>query len=607
MAAFPPISETNYFLNHGNLFNLLLQTNPDDNQLRFMGWENLKQRAPIGPLNIPKMMQALEKQFLKNGNPLVDNVHQLFARFTQLLKSEIQLTLLPGEVFQVTEADLITLQTRLQKHYEDQALETIWNQSLVGIFNQQGAFQHVAPLNEVEQIRAWLNDPANMERIQQVTRLDLSYSRLKALPFEIGLFTGLQQLCLSDNQLSYLPESLGNLQALRWLYLWNNELSYLPKSLGNLQALRRLDLDNNRLSYLPESLGNLRALTEFNLSNNQLSSLPESLGNLRALTDLFLYKNQLSYLPESLDNLQALRRLDLSNNQLSYLPESLGNLQALRRLDLSNNQLSYLPESLGNLQGLTALYLDNNQLSYLPDSFGNLQALIELHLSKNQLSSLPDSFGNLSALTSLNLSENQLSSLPDSFGNLQALTRLDLNDNPWMLVSDKEPYKIADYRTYLARLEPLKKYTPQSPLATLFHAIIFNKPAEVIQQAYALLSPEMQQQIAALAGQDPNSSGSAQPISASSSAASSSAASSSSDPSPIQDSLFADMRLFVRPVLKATYVLYDSLEPEQKKLVHFHIWDLAGRPETGDPNWGEHHAFDHVLRFTDALERASQS
>ncbi|MBX3718827.1 MAG: leucine-rich repeat domain-containing protein [Parachlamydiales bacterium] len=556
MAAFPLISETNYFLNHGNLFNLLLQTNPDDNQLRFMGWENLKQRAPIGPLNIPKMMQALEKQFLKNGNPLVDNVHQLFARFTELLTSEIQLTRLPGEVFQVTEADLITLQTRLQKHYEDQALETIWNQSLVGIFNQQGAFQHVAPLNEVEQIRAWLNDPANMERIQQVTRLDLSYSRLKALPFEIGLFTGLQQLCLSDNQLSYLPESLGNLQALRWLYLWNNELSYLPESLGNLQALRRLDLDNNRLSYLPESLGNLRALTEFNLSNNQLSYLPESLGNLRALTDLFLYKNQLSYLPESLDNLQALRRLDLSNNQLSSLPVSLGNLQALRRLDLSNNQLSSLPESLGNLQGLTGLYLSNNQLSYLPEFLGNLRAL------------------------------NSVS----------------LDHNPLMLVSDEERDKIKSCRTYLALLELVKKYTPQSPLATLFHAIIFNKPTETIQQAYAQLSPEMQQRIAELAAQDPTNPGSAQ-----STAASSSASSSSSDPSPSQSSLFTDMGLFARSVRKATYGLYDSLSLDQRNLVHYHIWDLAGRPETDNPQWGEHHASDHVIRFTDALERATQS
>jgi len=577
MAPFPPISRTNYFPNHGNLFNLLLQTNPDDNQLRFMGWENLKQRAPIGLLNIPEMMQQVEQQFLNNKEPLVDNAHQLFARFTELLRSEIRITQLPGEVFQVTEADLITLQARLPKHYEDEALQIIWNQSLVGIFNQQGAFLHVARPNGVQEIRAWLNDPANIERIQQVTHLNFSYSGLKVLPSEIGLFTGLHQLSLSNNQLSYLPDSFGNLRALTELYLSNNRLSYLPDSFGNLQALRWLYLSNNRLSYLPDSFGNLQALNQLYLYNNQLSYLPDSFGNLQALIGLYLSNNQLSYLPDSFGNFQALIELELSKNRLSYLPDSFGNLQALNQLHLYNNQLSYLPESLGDLQALTWLDLYNNRLSYLPESLGKLQALNQLHLDNNQLSYLPDSFSNLRALNSVSL-----------------------DHNPLMLVSDKERDKIKSCRTYLDLLEPLKKYTPQSPLATLFHAIIFNKSAETIQQAYAQLSPEMQQRIAELANPDPNSSGSAQ-----STAASSSAASSSSGPSPSQDSLFTDMGLFARSVRKATYALYDSLGLDQKNLVHYHIWDLAGRPETDDPQWGEHHAFDDVLRFVDALERAT--
>ncbi|MBS0607188.1 MAG: leucine-rich repeat domain-containing protein, partial [Verrucomicrobia bacterium] len=659
------------------------------------------------------MMQALEKQFLKNGNPLVDNVHQLFARFTQLLRSEIRLTQLPGEVFQVTEAHLITLQTRLQKHYEDEALGTIWNLHLVGIFNQQGAFLHVARPNGVQEIRAWLNDPANKERIQQVTHLDFTYSRLKALPSEIGLFTGLQQLSLSrnklsslpesfgnlqaltkldlrNNQLSSLPESFGNLQALNRLHLSNNQLSSLPESLGNLQALRWLDLEYNQLSSLPDSFGNLSVLTKFYLRNNQLSSLPDSFGNLQALTELDLRNNQLSSLPDSFGNLQALRWLSLSDNQLSslpdsfgnlqalrwlylsdnqlsYLPESLGNLQALNQLHLYNNQLSYLPESLGNLQALTYLHLSHNQLSYLPKSLGNLQALTELHLYNNQLSYLPESLGNLQALTGLSLSNNQLSYLPDSFGNLSALTRLFLNGNPSMLFSDKERNKIWDSRTYLALLESQKKYTPQCPLATLFHAIISNKSVDEIQQAYNQLSWEMQERIVALARQDLNGSRSVQPTAASSSsdpspnqddlfvanllytiisnkpieeiqqaygllsqemqqqvadvasedlngsqspqstAASSSSSSSSSDPSPSQGDLFADMGLFARSVRKATDGLYDSLGLDQKNLVHYHIWDLAGRPETDDPQWGEHHAFDHGLRFVDALERAAMN
>ncbi|MBS0653286.1 MAG: leucine-rich repeat domain-containing protein [Verrucomicrobia bacterium] len=573
MAAFPPISGTNYFHDHGNLFNLLLQTN-SDNQLRLMGWENLKQRAPIGPLNIPKMMQQIEQQLVRSGNSLADDINLLFAQFTHALRPMVVATLLPGEKFQVTEADLITLQARLEKHYEDEALQKIWNQKLLPIFREQGAFQHVPLPHRVEEIRAWLNTPANQHMIQQVTELNLISLQLKTLPSEIGLFTGLQRLDLSYNRLNSLPDSIGNLNALTHLYLAGNQLSSLPESIGNLSALTRLDLSCNQLSSLPDSIGNLSALTGLSVSTNQLSFLPDSIGNLRALSWLNLPSNQLSSLPDSIGNLRALSWLNLSFNQLSFLPEPVGNLLALTRLDLSYNQLSSPPDSIGNLRALSWLNLESNELSFLPESIGNLRAL-----------------------TRLSLSYNQLSFLPESIGNLSALRELYLTDNPFMLVSDNGRDKIRNYQAYLALLESQKKYIPQSPLAILFQAIISNKPVEEIQQAYGLLSPEMQQRIADLAGRDLNAPRSAQPT----------AASSSSAPSPVQESLFTDVGLFARSVRKAAYALYGSLEPEKKKSVHWHIWDLAGRPATNDSNWGEHHVFDHVLRFTDALERATQN
>jgi hypothetical protein len=223
------------------------------------------------------------------------------------------------------------------------------------------------------------------------------------------------------------------------------------------------------------------------------------------------------------------------------------------------------------------------------------------------LNSLPESLGNLTALTRLFLENNQLSSLPESLGKLDRVYPFDLNDNPWMFVSDKERNKISNYRTYRAVLEQLKKYTPQSPIACLFHAIIFNKPLQTIEQAYFQLSPGMQQRIATLVGQNLNGSESTQTTDVSSPIASSSAASSSSGSGPSQESLFTDRGLFARSVRTATYDLYNSLGIDQKKLVHSHIWDLAGRPETNDTNWGEQHVFDHVLRFTDALARATQN
>jgi len=60
-------------------------------------------------------------------------------------------------------------------------------------------------------------------------------------------------------------------------------------------------------------------------------------------------------------------------------------------------------------------------------------------------------------------------------------------------------------------------------------------------------------------------------------------------------------------VRKAAFDRFESLAPDQKNGVYYHVWDLAGRPETDDPQWGERHAFEHALRFTDALERATQN
>ncbi|MBS0652901.1 MAG: hypothetical protein JSR39_05150 [Verrucomicrobia bacterium] len=37
------------------------------------------------------------------------------------------------------------------------------------------------------------------------------------------------------------------------------------------------------------------------------------------------------------------------------------------------------------------------------------------------------------------------------------------------------------------------------------------------------------------------------------------------------------------------------------------LFDSLIQSDLEDPQWGEHHAFDHVLRFTDALERATQN
>ncbi|MBS0607282.1 MAG: leucine-rich repeat domain-containing protein [Parachlamydiales bacterium] len=318
------------------------------------------------------------------------------------------------------------------------------------------------------------------------------------------------------------------------------------------------------------------------------------------IRELDLRDLNLKTLPCEIGFFTGLQILNLSHNELSYLPKTIGNLTDLRILDLSYNQLREIPETIGNLRTLRNLSLSINQLRELPETIGNLTDLRILDLCENCLISLPETIGNLKLLRSLFLDGNQLSVLPELVGKLQALNWLSVSINPLILVSDKGALAIKFNQAYSAHLEEAKQYTPQSPLAMLFRSIGFNQPDEAVQQAYRDLSVEMQKRIVASVEQEAPSF--LQALSSSFASGTSSSSASSSSESSID--LFADMGLFARSVRRAAYDLYDSLEQERKDLVHYHIWDLAGRPETDDPNWGAAHVFDHALRFTDALERA---
>ncbi|MBS0653235.1 MAG: leucine-rich repeat domain-containing protein, partial [Verrucomicrobia bacterium] len=162
---------------------------------------------------------------------------------------------------------------------EDTSLVTVW-----GRIAQQINFHEDEPIpSEAQEIRNWINNPENAEKIQAITELDLSYMNLELLPQEMRAFVNLQCLNLSCNYLKSLPESIGDLRQLEWLGLAKNDLKSLPKSIGNLPLLTTLSLQNNHLESLPETIGNLSQIEQLSLENNNLISLPETIGNLSQL------------------------------------------------------------------------------------------------------------------------------------------------------------------------------------------------------------------------------------------------------------------------------------------------------------------------------------
>ncbi|MET8054833.1 hypothetical protein ABZU75_45415 [Streptosporangium sp. NPDC005286] len=152
------------------------------------------------------------------------------------------------------------------------------------------------------------------------------------------------ELDLSGTRLEAIPESVGSLTGLKVLRMRGCELTEVPDWVRNLTALTMLVLESNRLTAVPEWLGDLTDLTSLYLSDNGLSDLPESLGRLTELRELAVNDNRLTMLPESLSGLTRLARLELRDNELTALPEWLGGLSALVWLDVRGNGLTSVPE-----------------------------------------------------------------------------------------------------------------------------------------------------------------------------------------------------------------------------------------------------------------------
>ncbi|MBR7010984.1 MAG: leucine-rich repeat domain-containing protein [Oscillospiraceae bacterium] len=258
--------------------------------------------------------------------------------------------------------------------------------------------------------------------------LDLSDTRITALPASLGQLTGLHWLDLSHTQITALPESLGQLTGLQTLILSSTPITALPASLGQLTRLQSLNLHGTKITALPESIGLLTSLEGLFLSNTQITALPESIGQLTSLVGLYTWETQITALPESLGQLTALQTLDLSGAPITALPESLGQLKSLKTLNLRRTRITALPESLGQLTGLQYLNLSGAPITALPASLGQLTALQNLDLSGAPITALPESLGQLTGLQTLILSSTPITALPASLGQLTGLQSLNLSD-----------------------------------------------------------------------------------------------------------------------------------------------------------------------------------
>jgi len=135
--------------------------------------------------------------------------------------------------------------------------------------------------------------------------LDISRTRIGALPHDLSRLTRLKALFASGAPFRRLPEVLGDCPglsqigfrgcgleevpgealppALRWLTLTDNRIETLPNALGERPALRKLLLAGNQLATLPGSLAGAGELELLRIAANRFEAPPAWLAELPTL------------------------------------------------------------------------------------------------------------------------------------------------------------------------------------------------------------------------------------------------------------------------------------------------------------------------------------
>lgn len=174
-----------------------------------------------------------------------------------------------------------------------------------------------------------------------VTNLSLKSKGLTEIPADISKLVNLERLDLSGNKISTLTPVLFKMKKLKYLNLTGNLLRSLPPAIGDLNNLEELEIAFNEIAALPKEIARLTKLTRIAAAKNNLHDLPEEMGSLQHLSILDFTYNHFTALPQVLCKLKNLKALDVSfNKQLGSYPAGIKNLQSLKIFGLKSTKIS---------------------------------------------------------------------------------------------------------------------------------------------------------------------------------------------------------------------------------------------------------------------------
>jgi len=203
--------------------------------------------------------------------------------------------------------------------------------------------------------------------------VDVSNTRLGLLPAELLKLQGLTKLNVSNCSLKFVPSSIRHAHGLLHFSACNNQFQNLPEELRFCPGLQTLDFSCNMVQFLPPGISQLTSLNYLWLSSNNLRSLREEVAALISLTDLRIASNSFREWPHALGQLTRLVHLDVSRCTFRQLPAAadpgtvgLQRLSSLKHLDLSLCALVAPPPAGFLPPSLTTLYLSANPFEVSP-------------------------------------------------------------------------------------------------------------------------------------------------------------------------------------------------------------------------------------------------
>jgi len=461
------------------------------------------------------------------------------------------------------------------------------------------------PQLTAREIRGVMANPTNANVLDSIVRsVDLRGHGLKVIPPEINHLRNLQVLRLQNNQITQVdPQAFTSCPALYRLDLENNQLTQIsPQTFASCPALQTLILRKNRISQIaPRAFAGCPALQELDLRDNQITHVgSETLAGCPNLAWLHLNNNQISQVDsQTFAGCPGLQELHLGENQITQIdPGTFAGYPALHTLGLAGNWITQIdPEAFARLGNLQTLQLNGNRLAQIdPQTFTRCPALAWLGLGDNQIAQIdPQTFTRCPVLAWLDLSNNQLAQIhPQIFTRWTAQQTLFLNDNPLLGMLNIHGAPV------ILTLVAASKYVCRSQWAAFYKAVSEGTvpQSEIVERLKGLEERNLIYEMVYLEAK------------AAAEQTGGTLDTGGGDPQWGEHHVCDDMPIFYRALKRAVREKFNRLFAEQKCAVHSNVYRIdrenlfiaPDAPAWDDPNWGENHREDNILRFIDAME-----